>query len=175
MNELKIIRPHLNPFILLKRTVVLFLFSFFIAVPLLFADAPPQKGGLTVESIQLVGNHRTRPQVIRNYLPFQEGDVISRHDVARLQVNLEESEFFKKVNVYTQPGSQRGKIQVFIEVKERKAPFFQVRGGFSQLDGWYISPIGLHLNNIFGRGHKLGAEFLIGDRVSGLTIGYIKP
>jgi len=158
-----------------KNLIVLLLLILLSSFTIIFARAPQNKPGLIVEEIHLVGNNKTRPSVIRNYVPFQKGDLITKHDVVTLQTNLNQSELFRKVKIYTQPGSERGKVQVYIEVEERKGPFFQIRGGFNELSGWYFSPLGLHFNNVFGRGHKLGTEFLIGDRVVELNISYLKP
>ncbi len=131
--------------------------------------------GLQVESIEIVGNQRTRPQVIYRLLDFAPGDYLNRTRLEQNRLRLQESNFFKKVNLYTQPGSQRGKIRVYVEVQERHWPYFQFRGGYSQLDGWYISPIGLRADNLFGYGHSMGVEFLIGDRLGALEAFYLHP
>jgi outer membrane protein insertion porin family len=158
-----------------KNPFQLLLLILLLSVSSISAQTTQRKPGLIVEEIRLAGNNKTRPYVIQNYLPFQKGDLITKSDVAVLQANLDQSEFFRNVNVYTQPGTERGKVQVYVEVEERKGPFFQLRGGFNELSGWYFSPVGLHFNNLFGRGNKLGTEFLIGDRVVELSFSYLKP
>lgn len=130
---------------------------------------------LEVESIEITGNHKTREYVIRSLLDFQPGDRIHQAQLQRNFQRLQESNFFKKVNLYTQPGSSRGKVRVYVEVEERHWPYFQFRGGYSQLDGWYISPLGIRADNLFGRGNYMGAELLVGDRLSGLDISFLRP
>lgn len=134
----------------------------------------PHPRSLVVESIEIQGNTKTRPEVIRYLLDFQEGDRIDQARLNRNVRHLNESGFFKDVDVYTQPGSERGRIVVFIEIKERRYPYLQFKSGYNELDGWYISPIGLRFDNLFGRGNRLGFEFLIGDRVTGTDLGFSK-
>ncbi|NIR52570.1 hypothetical protein GWN15_30215, partial [candidate division KSB1 bacterium] len=49
------------------------------------------------------------------------------------------------------------------------------KSGFNELDGWYISPLGIRFDNIFGHGNLIGAEFLIGDRVAGTEVEFVRP
>jgi outer membrane protein insertion porin family len=144
--------------------------------PLVFSqDNSQSEPTLTVESIKISGNTKTREYVIKSFMGFSEGGEINKTRLQRSIVYLEESDFFKDVEVYTQPGSDRGKVMVYVDVKERRWPFFQFKGGYSELDGWYISPLGLRFDNFFGRGNLFGAEFFLGDRVFGLDIDYERP
>ncbi len=165
----------------MKKTRFIFLFVVLIAFLFFPARAganPPadtSSASLSVESIEISGNSKTRRQVILSLLDFRVGDSINRQQLDRNFRRLEETNFFKKVNLYTQPGSSRGQIRVFIEIKERYWPYFQFKSGYSELDGWYVSPLGIRFDNLLGRGNYMGAELFIGDRVSGLDISYLRP
>jgi len=130
---------------------------------------------LRVESIEISGNSMTDQQIILSFLSFRSGDQISKNQLEKDSRRLQESHFFKEVDIYTQPGTDRGQVILYIEVKERHWPYFQFKGGFSELDGWYLSPIGLRFDNLFGHGNYAGVEFFIGDRLTGLDISYMKP
>jgi len=130
---------------------------------------------LIVEAIEISGNTKTSKGVLYSFLDFQVGDSINKEQLRLNIQRVEDSHFFKKVDVYTQPGNSKGNITVFIEVKERKWPYCQFKGGYNELDGWYLSPIGFRFDNIFGRGNLMGIEFFIGDRLSGLDISYMRP
>jgi outer membrane protein insertion porin family len=130
---------------------------------------------LVVESIEISGNSMTDHQIILSFLSFRSGDHINKIQLEKDSRRLQDSHFFKEVNVYTQPGTDRGQVILYIEVKERSWPYFQFKGGFSELDGWYLSPIGLRFDNLFGHGNYAGIEFFIGDRLTGLDISYLKP
>ncbi|MCK5076961.1 MAG: BamA/TamA family outer membrane protein, partial [Calditrichia bacterium] len=130
---------------------------------------------LMVEAIHISGNSKTNSTVILNNIDFKEGNYINQEILIQNTFKLENTNFFKEVNVYTQPGSNRGNVVVFIEVKERKWPFFQFKSEFNELDGWYISPAGIRFDNIFGRGNYLGIEMLFGYRMSGLNLSWLRP
>jgi outer membrane protein insertion porin family len=130
---------------------------------------------LVVSSINITGNTKTQKNVILSLLDFKVGDSIDKERLGKNVARLEGSNFFKSVNVYTQPGEEKGFVNVYIEIRERRWPSFQFKSGFNELDGWYISPLGIRFDNFFGRGNYFGAEFLIGDRVTGLDISYLRP
>ncbi len=159
----------------LRFLFIISIFSWPFPFPAIGQDEPRPQATLEVESIEISGNTKTTPGVVRSFVPFREGDKINKYQLEECSRGLENSNFFKSVNVYTQPGKSRGTVVVFVEVKERHWPYFQFRGGFNELDGWYLSPIGLRFDNIFGRGNYMGIEFLIGDRLTGLDISYLRP
>jgi outer membrane protein insertion porin family len=130
---------------------------------------------LKVQSIEISGNSRTNQEVILSFLSFRSGDQINKSQLDNDTRRLQDSNFFKEVNIYTQPGTDRGQVILFIEVKERNWPYFQFKGGYSELDGWYLSPLGLRFDNLLGHGNYGGIEFFIGDRLTGLDIFYMKP
>lgn len=43
------------------------------------------------------------------------------------------------------------------------------------MDGWYISPLGIRFDNLFGGGNFFGGELVFGDRTSALQVDFIKP
>jgi outer membrane protein insertion porin family len=155
------------------KLIVTIFFLLFLSVQ----TAPAQESGgrLVVERIEILGARKTKPQVIHRYLSFQEGDAFTPELVEHDYQALVTTNFFKRVEFSTRPGSARGKVIVVIEVKERSAPTLEFAGGYSELDGWYVSPIGIRYDNIFGTGHQLGLRAIIGDRVGGLNFRYYQP
>ncbi|MEJ2537727.1 MAG: POTRA domain-containing protein, partial [Calditrichia bacterium] len=107
---------------------------------------------LVVSSINITGNTKTQKNVILSLLDFKVGDSIDKERLGKNVARLEGSNFFKSVNVYTQPGEEKGFINVYIEIRERRWPSFQFKSGFNELDGWYISPLGIRFDNFFGHG-----------------------
>jgi outer membrane protein insertion porin family len=153
--------------------ILLFLLAFFFS----FTESPANQTNntLQVEQIEISGNTKTRSGTILGFFDFTVGDQITKAQLDRGIQKINDSNFFKEVNVYTQPGTEKGNIVVFVEVKERHWPYFQVKGGYNELDGWYLSPIGLRFDNILGYGNYLGIEFFFGDRLIGLDIAYFRP
>ena len=165
-----------------QKTSILPLHGFIMVLMLLFVPfltktitAQQPQNSLQVEAIRISGNTKTSNGTILSFFDFSEGDSITKDDLDRGIRRVDESNFFKKSKVYTQPGNEKRTIIVFVEVEERYWPYFQVKGGYNELDGWYLSPIGLRFDNILGYGNYMGIEFFFGDRLIGLDISYYRP
>jgi outer membrane protein insertion porin family len=154
-----------------------FFFKSFLLIFLSAQLAPAQESGgrLIVERIEILGARKTKPRVIHRYLSFQEGDSFTPELVEHDYQALVTTNFFKRVEFSTKPGSAKGKVIVVIEVQERSAPTLEFAGGYSELDGWYVSPIGVRYDNLFGTGHRLGLRAILGDRVGGFNFRYYQP
>ncbi len=131
---------------------------------------------LTLESIEVQGNSKTNVNVILRQLTIQPGGKVSPDTLAILllqnQRRLAQTNFFKNVEIYTRPGSEKGRVVAIIEVTERKGPYFQFEGGHSDLNGWYFVPASLRFDNLFGSGNRFGIRWFIGDRISKLSVWY---
>jgi outer membrane protein insertion porin family len=145
------------------------LLSILLIAPLVFSQE------LVIERIDILGARKTRPHVIHRYLSFREGDRITPELIDDNFQTLLATNFFKQVEFSTAPGSEKGKVIVVIEVEERRSPTLEFAGGYSELDGWYISPIGVRYDNLLGTGHYLGLRLMIGDRAGGMNFRFYQP
>jgi len=134
-----------------------------------------QEGQLIVEQVKILGLRKTNSQIVQRYLGFRAGDVLTPELIERNYQTLQATNFFKQVSFRSEPGSGRGKVIVIIEVEERRRPTFEFAGGYSELDGWYFSPLGVRYDNLFGSGHWLGLRLLWGDRVGGANLRFYQP
>lgn len=130
---------------------------------------------LRLERIEIQGTTKTRHSVIHRYLSMKPGDEITPELIAQNYDALAATNFFKRVDFSSKPGSAPGKVIMVIEIVERYWPWLEVAGGFSELEGWYIIPIGVRFDNFFGRGDLGGARFLIADRTGGFYLHYRHP
>ena len=156
---------------LLKFLPLTIFFVFFFSENVL-GQTPQLTRQLIVEEIEVVGNTKTKRDVILRQLNFGVGDPIDPFVIDINNQRLSQTNFFKNVEFYTRPGSEKGKLIVTIEVKERRWPYFQFEGGHSDLDGWFFVPASLRFDNLFGHGSKMGARFLFGDRTSEFSLFY---
>ncbi|MDZ7409125.1 MAG: BamA/TamA family outer membrane protein [candidate division KSB1 bacterium] len=136
------------------------------------ASSPPT---LVVERIEILGATKTRPQVIHRYLQLKPGDVVTPAGIARDYTALTATHFFKQVDFSAKPGSAPGKVVLVIEVVERRWPWLEFAGGFSELEGWYWVPAGVRCDNLLGGGNIAGARLVIGDRTGGFLLHYRQP
>jgi len=155
--------------LILKKFSLLFILFIFFLARLASAQA------LIIERINIVGARKTKPYVFQRYLSFHEGEAITPELIESNQQTLLSTNFFKQVEFSTAPGSEKGKVIVIIEVREHSAPTLEFAGGYSELDGWYVSPIGVRYDNLFGTGHFLGLRVIIGDRVGGFNFRFQQP
>jgi outer membrane protein insertion porin family len=149
---------------------LLFLSAFLPGI--VFGQVADSTRQLIVENIEIVGNSKTKPGVIFRYLTIRPGDAITPATIDENHRRLAQTNFFKEVDFYTRPGSQKGKLILVIEIQERRWPYFQFEGGHSDLNGWYFVPASLRFDNLFGGGHLLGVRWLLGDRISKLSLGF---
>lgn len=140
-----------------------------------FTENSSPNQALRIERIEIQGTTKTRHSVIHRYLTMKIGDEITPELIAQNYDALAATNFFKRVDFSSKPGSAPGKVIVVIEVVERFWPWLEVAGGFSELEGWYIIPLGVRFDNFFGRGDLGGARFLIADRTGGFYLHYRHP
>jgi len=129
----------------------------------------------TIENISIEGNKKTRSSVIFENLPFKIGDELTEPEIHAGIENLRKTSFFKEVKLQPRAGSEPGKVHLIIQVKERYFPYLQFKGGFSELNGWYLTPVSVNMDNIFGLGNFTSIDLTFGDRVTSLSLSYINP
>jgi outer membrane protein insertion porin family len=89
--------------------------------------------------------------------------------------SLKELGFFKEATLHPRPGSKPGNLHLIIRVVESYWPSLRFKGGYSELDGWYITPISLNLDNILGFGNSTSLDITFGDRITSINLNYINP
>lgn len=136
------------------------------------AQTPASERRLILEDYQFQGNSKTKPEVLRRYLQIEPGQEITPEIIDLARQRLEQTNFFKQVLTFTRPGSQKGKVILIVEVKERYWPYFSFEGGHGDLDGWFFVPASLRFDNASGNGSRLGLKWELGDHRTILSLGY---
>lgn len=130
---------------------------------------------LVVERVELSGKPRTRPGLLDRYLGLAPGDDLEAGDMAAGRQRLEETGFYRSVDVYARSGSEKGLVVVVVELDEHVQPQYRFEGGHGELDGWYIVPVSFIYDNPWGRGHKLDWKWYLGSHGSGNRLHYQHP
>ncbi len=126
---------------------------------------------LTLEAVEPHGNTRTSLEVIERYLGLTPGMPIDQADLLAAVARLRDSDLFDAVDYYTRPGETRGTLVLVLEVEER-GPDVRFGTGNSDLDGWYLIPAALSLDNLTGRGEQAALQLMFGYRTVGLSMYY---
>ena len=141
----------------------------------LFAQSVQTEKKFIIEKISVEGNSKTRLNVIHENIGFAVGDSLTEDQINAGLENLKQTGFFDEVTLIPRPGSQPGNLDLTISVDEHYWPSVRFKGGFSELDGWYITPLSLNFDNIFGFGNLTSLDLTVGDRITSINFNYINP
>lgn len=112
-----------------------------------------------IERINIVGNVRTLDKVIRREFRLAEGDAYNRILVDSARRRLTRLQFFKKVDIATDPGSAPDRVIITVRVQEQPTGELSLGGGYSSSGGAVVD-ISMSERNLLGRGQfvKLSAR-----------------
>jgi outer membrane protein insertion porin family len=127
-----------------------------------------------IERINISGNLRSQDKVLRRELPMQEGELFTLQKLQRARQRLVNLGYFDNVVATTQPGADKTKTIVNIEVTEKPTGLFSIGGGFSSVDS-FIGTVDLSQRNFLGRGYELSLRLRGGSTTQQGTISFTDP
>jgi outer membrane protein insertion porin family len=127
-----------------------------------------------VERINISGNLRSQDKILRREIPMAEGELFTLQKLARARQRLLNLGYFERVDVTTQPGSDKGRVVVSIDVTERPTGLFSVGGGFSSVDS-LVGTIDLSQRNFLGRGWEATVRIRLGSQTQQGIISFTDP
>lgn len=127
-----------------------------------------------VERINITGNTRSEDRILRREIPFVEGDLFTLQKMQRARQRLVNLGYFDMVNVTTQPGTDKTRIIVNVEVTERPTGIFSIGGGFSSVDS-FVGTLDISQNNFLGRGWQLSLRIRAGANTQQGVISFTEP
>jgi outer membrane protein insertion porin family len=144
-------------------------------------DRPPTTGSaatkksLHLEAIRIEGNQRIKDKVILKYIQMIPGDMVNVDILEQARFTLLATDYFKEVDLSTQPGSERGSVVLNIEVIERTYPIIETGFGYHDLQGWFLTLIGLRLDHAFGVESQTRIGIRLGFHLAGIDAEWEKP
>jgi outer membrane protein insertion porin family len=127
-----------------------------------------------VERINITGNTRSEDRILRREIPFVEGDLFTLQQLQRARQRLVNLGYFDMVNVTTQPGTDKTRIIVNVEVTERPTGIFSIGGGFSSVDS-FVGTLDISQNNFLGRGWQVSLRLRAGANSQQGIISFTEP
>lgn len=139
------------------------------------------------EGVRIEGNEDTRASVIREYVPFEEGDVLDprSEELEDIEWRLRGTGWFSEVEVSLARGSRRGWVKLVIEVEERNTIVVTQlvagiseglrRTGDSRSDAVPYLGFTLAETNLLGTGARLGLSVLGSTRAQAFRLEYDNP
>lgn len=127
-----------------------------------------------IERIDILGNDRTRDEVIRRELSLLEGDAYNATKIKKAEKNLKDLGYFKKSEVVTEQGSAPDKARLVVKVEEQPTGEMGVAAGFSTLDG-ILGNIKFSERNFMGTGRIVHANLTLARRMQEFDVGITDP
>jgi len=145
------------------------------AAPSAAAEAAPAARALRVESIAFRGQWKTREALLARTLALAPGDAVDAAALAAARARLVETGWFDAVDVSAEPGSERGLLRVLVSLRERQRPYLDTGFGFRDPEGWYLTLVGLRVENPVGLGGRATAGLQLGFRTAGAEAEWLQP
>lgn len=127
-----------------------------------------------VGKINVIGNTRTRDNVIRREFRLKEGELFNSKKLKRSKQRLNNLGFFEDVKIDTHRGDTPNLIDVDATVTERPTGSVTFGAGFSSVDK-VIFNAGISQDNIFGTGRKVNFSVNISARRNNFNLSLTDP
>ena len=127
-----------------------------------------------INEINITGNSRTLDKVIRRELRFRQGDPYNIIKINRSKQRINNLGFFEKVDLKTNRIGNSDKVNIEIEVSEKKTGELNFGIGYSTIDQM-TGNIGLKERNLFGTGREVSVNLQKSSFRNSNQISYTKP
>ncbi len=127
-----------------------------------------------INQIRILGNTRTLDEVIRRELRFRDGDAYNVTKINRSKQRIENMGFFERVDFKTKRIGDSDKVDLEIEVKEKKTGELNLGVGYSTVNR-VTTNAGIKERNLFGTGQELGLNVQKSYSNFSSEINYTKP
>jgi outer membrane protein insertion porin family len=139
------------------------------------AGAVGAQSSLRLERIEITGNERTTSSVVLRHLELVPGDAVDADILGAARARLLATGYFKSAEFSTQPGTQRGDVVLNVALVERSNPVFETGFGYNDLNGWFLTLLGVRFDNSLGADSQLRFGLRVGFRMLGVDGEWHKP
>lgn len=151
---------------------IIFIVLFLAATP---SGAARAQQSLRLERIEIRGNARTASVVVLRHLALEPGDVVDADILSAGRARLVSTGYFKSVEFSTEPGTERGDVVLNVVLEERGNPVFETGFGYNDVNGWFLTLLGLRFDNSLGADSQLRLGLRLGFRMIGADAEWRKP
>src|SRR5262249_25490518 len=127
-----------------------------------------------VERINIIGNSRTRDEVIRREFRLAEGDAFNRVLADRSRTRIRALGFFSDVTIREDQGSSPDRTVLTVTVTEQPTGELALGAGFSSQQGLLLD-FSYTERNLFGRGQFLRTSVSIGTYQKNYDFRFTEP
>lgn len=127
-----------------------------------------------INEINITGNSRTLDKVIRREMRVREGDPYNFNKINRSKQRINNLGFFESVDIKTNRIGNSDKVNLEVEVKEKKTGELNFGIGYSTVDQ-ATANIGIKEKNLFGTGQEIALNVQKSTNRFSNQINYTKP
>jgi outer membrane protein insertion porin family len=127
-----------------------------------------------VGNIEILGNIKTRDNVIRREFRLKEGELFDGSKLKRSKQRLNNLNFFEDVKIDTHRGQDPDLIDVLTTVTERPTGSFSVGAGFSSVEN-LIFTTSISQDNLLGYGQRLSLNAQLSSIRSDFDLSFTEP
>jgi len=127
-----------------------------------------------VGEINMLGNIKTKDNVIRREFRLKEGEVFDGSKLKRSKQRINNLNYFEDVKIDTQRGKDPDLIDVLATVTEKPTGTFTVGAGFSSVEN-LIFTTSIAQNNLFGNGHRVNLTASLSSIRTDFNINLTEP
>ncbi len=124
--------------------------------------------------IEISGNTKTLDKVIRREIRLDEGDIFNSKLLKRSYQNINNLNFFDKVDLVPKPRLKDRLVDIDIKVKEKATGFISIGGGYSTVDK-FVAMVDITQANLFGTGRYIKLRGELGGSSSFYELSYRDP
>jgi outer membrane protein insertion porin family len=132
---------------------------------------------LTVESIKIVGNRKTKTSVITRELRLTPGQAYNVNELRKDYGRVEHLDLFESIEPKPEVGTEPGKVVINWAVKEKRTGQVSVGLGYSARER-LVGRAELSETNFRGRGQGLNLSWQVGSSEGGgnsIELGFFEP
>jgi outer membrane protein insertion porin family len=127
-----------------------------------------------VADLRIVGNTRTKENVIRREATVRPGDTFRRSSLIRTQRDIFGLGYFQDVTVDYEPTGDSADINLTLKVQEKQTGTASAGAGFSSQSG-LTGFLELGHNNLFGNGQSIALRLERGGKRSNAEVSFTEP
>ncbi len=127
-----------------------------------------------VGNIEILGNLKTRDNVIRREFRLKEGELFDSSKLKRSKQRLNNLNFFEDVKIDTHRGQDPDLIDILTTVTEKPSGSFSVGAGFSSVEN-LIFTTSITQNNLLGNGQRLSLNAQLSSIRTDFNVSFTEP
>jgi len=130
---------------------------------------------LRLDSIEIYGNTHIKDATVLSYIQLSPGDPVDAAILESARRRLLDTDHFNRVELSTRPGQLRGAVVLILELDERSRLSFETGFGYHDLNGWFLTLLGMRIDNPLGIESRLRVGLRVGFRLSGIDAEWETP